>query len=319
MIPISLFFLSLAPLSLPETLVSPHVLTLCCTPLNGEDLCDEILLSNEGAMAEAKTPSLQSKRSSIQLLDQTGYIKPIFDSLLRPGIYFGAGTFFGSVALLGGIGWGTCQLFPWKATTGNELLISSELFGTASFYCFAQAFKSSAFFSFLFKKTPSSYSAWNQNHQMLSQIPAASDEDRELLNFLKQRWLAKMTGCYPFLINWMCPAFGIPFQIHPESTNSYARDPATKLFETYANRVKAWKKLLAHPPSFPLILTRPANINGHLPSCIEILQKENIEHSAQKIAQAIQTQNSLAILDLTPILPPGTCDPKSWAEAWQAC
>jgi hypothetical protein len=337
MIPIFFFFLSLAPVSLPETIVSPHALTRCHTPPKGEDLCDEILPSNEGSMAEANlgnvtlchtrsgsgiaiAPSLEGKRSSRDLhpLAERG-IKPIFDSLFKPAIYFGAGTFFGSAALLGGIGWGTCQLFPWKATAGNELLISSELLGTASFYCFAQAFKSSPFFSFLFKKIPSSYSAWNQNHQMLSQIPAASDEDRELVNFLKQRWLAKMTGCYPFLINWMCPAFGIPFQIHPESTNSYARDPATKFSETYVNRVKAWKKLLAHPPSFPLILTRPANINDHLPSYVEILQKEDTDYSAQKIAKAIQTQNSLAIVDLTSILPSGTCDPKSWLEEWQAC
>ncbi|MFS8563673.1 MAG: hypothetical protein LVR00_04875 [Rhabdochlamydiaceae bacterium] len=131
---------------------------------------------------------------------------------------------------------------------------------------------------------------------MLSQVPAFSPEDKKLLNFLQARWLAKTTGCYPFFPNWMCPAFGISLQVHPETTNSYARDPSTKMSDTYKNRLDTWKKSLPQPYGFPLILTHPTDISSYLPK-----------------------KNAPLIVDVTSILPGETADPKEWLSAWHNC
>ncbi|MGE5196149.1 MAG: hypothetical protein ACM3JI_02335, partial [Anaerolineae bacterium] len=192
-------------------------------------------------------------------------IEIVFHALFDSTPYFGVATLLGSATLMAGIGWSICQFSPWASTIGNECLISSRIFGIAAIHSFVQAFKKSPFFSFFFKRMPSSHSSWDLNKKMLSQIPAFSYEDKELLDFLQKRWLAKMTGCYPFHVNWLCPSFGISLQVHPETTNSYARDPATKFSDTYKNRVKAWKQFLPHPQHFPLILTRLCSIRDYLP------------------------------------------------------
>jgi hypothetical protein len=244
-------------------------------------------------------------------------IGPLLHSLLDPPLYCGAGLLFGSVSLVSRMGWALCQLSPWSSTFGNEFLLSSHLFETASLHSFAQIFKQSPLLFCFFKKIPSSLTAWNLNKKCLSQIPASSTEDQELLHFLERRWLAKTTGCFPFLVNWMCPCFGISLQVHPETTNSYARDPATKHSETYRKRVEAWKQLLPHPHDFPLVLTRPSNIRDYLPSYFELSQDEAIEHSVERLAHIMDS--APVIVDCTSILPSDIADRDQWIDTWKTC
>ncbi len=245
-------------------------------------------------------------------------LEPVLHAIFDAPLYLGAGALFGTASLATGIGWGICQLSPWASTIGNECFISSRIFGIAALHSFAQVAKVSPFVSFFLKKTPDSHSAWQQNKKMLSQIPAFSEEDKELLNFLQKRWLAKMTGSYPFLVNWMCPSFGISYQVHPESTNSYGRDPSNKFSDTYKNRIEAWKQLLPHPKQFPLILTRPTNIREYLPSYFEILPEEKIQKSVERLAHSLNNARAPVIVDLTAILPSQTLDRKEWLNVWQS-
>ncbi len=245
-------------------------------------------------------------------------LEPIFHSLFDPTLYLGAGIFFGSVSLLSAAGWGACQLTPWASTTGNQCLISSQIFGISSMHSFAQVLRTSALFAPFFKEIPSTHSAWDQNQKLLSQIPVSSSEDKELLNFLEKHWLAKVTGCYPFLVDWLCPTFGISFQVHPESTNSYARDPANKYSDTYINRVEAWKQCLPHPKEFPLILTRPFNIRDRLPLCFEIPHGESLESAMERLSNKMCTTNLPVVVDLTAVLPSDAFDRKGWLAMWQS-
>ncbi|MBS0604999.1 MAG: hypothetical protein JSS60_08210 [Verrucomicrobia bacterium] len=244
-------------------------------------------------------------------------LEPAFHSLFDSTLYLGAGTVFGSATLLSGIGWSLSQLTPWASTIGKECFLSSRIFGIATIHSFAQGFKKSPLFSFLFKQMPSSHSSWERNNQLLSEIPVDSQEDKELLDFLQRRWLAKTTGCYPFLVDWMCSSFGISLQMHPESTNSYARDPANKPSDTYKNRIEAWKKSLPHPQDFPLILTRPSRIADYLPVCFEALEEETIQRSVERLAQIIETAHFPVVVDLSAVLPRNTSDRKQWLDAWQ--
>jgi hypothetical protein len=239
----------------------------------------------------------------------------VFDSTL----YFGAGSLIASGAALGGIGWAVCQLTPWASTVGNECLIASRICGILSLHAFTHAIKSSPLLSFFFKKVPSSHSAWNLNKKLLSQIPTFSAEESELLDFLKRRWLAKMTGVYPLSADWICPSFGISFQVHPESTNSYGRDPATKSSATYTKRIESWKNILPHPEKFPLILTRPSSILDKFPLCLEMPKEENKELFFERLASMIDPGNDdPVIVDLTSVLPDGATDRQCWQDAWHS-
>src|ERR1700722_16265767 len=228
-------------------------------------------------------------------------------SLVDPALYFGSGIFFGSATLLSGAGWVVSQFSPWASTMGNEWLIASQIFSTAAVHSFAQSFKTVPLFSFLCKNVPSSCSAWEANQKLLSEIPMESFEDKALIHFLEKRWLAKVTGIYPFLVNWMCPAFGISFQVHPESTNSYARDPATKLSDTYRYRIEEWKQYLPHPHDFPLILTRPEDIGPYLPCYVEMCPVKTLK---ERIARTPHEADAPIVLDVTSFLKD--------AEDWRA-
>lgn len=190
--------------------------------------------------------------------------EPTVRSLVDSTLFCAAGTMLSSASLVAGAGYGLLQLSPWGATLGNEFLLTSEIAWIGAKRCFIQMFKKSPLFSLFGEKTTST-SAWDHNQQILSSLPASSEEDVALLHFLQRRWLAKSTGCYLFMINWMCPSFGIFLQAHPESTNSYARDPWNDLSRTYLKRVSEWKEQLPHPKEFPLILTRPADLREYLP------------------------------------------------------
>ena len=115
-----------------------------------------------------------------------------------------------------------------------------------------------------------SVKSWQENRNFLMSIPAGSEE-QELLNFLEKRWLAKSSGFHPILVDWLGPSFGISTQVNPDMGNSYARDPAHIIYETYRKRVHGWKQSLPHPAFFPLILTRPFDLQKFLPrQCIDL-------------------------------------------------
>lgn len=266
-----------------------------------------LLLAATSAISSDSPPSVLEM--TVREETSREWREQFLDSFIDPSLYFGTGAFFGTASVLGGIGWSLCQLTPWTEKLGNECLIQSQIFGTAAIHCFAQSVKKAPLFSFAFEKTPSSHASWDLNEKLLSQIQASSAEDEKLVQFLKHRWLAKMTGCYPFLVDWMCRTFGISVQVHPETTNSYARDPATKFSDTYRHRVEEWKKHLPHPEHFPLILTRPSSIMKYLPAAFEVKEGETIRQCFDRLPV---TKN--LVIDLTALLPE-----EQMMEAWQKC
>lgn len=231
----------------------------------------------------------------------------IFHKLTEQTVYYTAATAFESASLLARFIWGLSYLSPQTAMIGKECLFLSELCDSGAKHLFAQISKGSSSFG----KVPYSQSSWHHNKMMLSQVPAASQEDQQLLHFLEKRWLAKSTGFFSVMIDWVCPCFGIAVQVHPETTGcSYARSPWIKLSQTYINRVEDWKQSLPHPQEFPLILTRPFDIQGYLPSCIRVSQDETIPMLIEKIAAC----NSSTIVDLTDVL--RNENSEKWLISW---
>ncbi len=232
----------------------------------------------------------------------------IFHKLTERTFYYYASAALESVSLLAKFGWGLSYLSPQTAMIGKECLFLSQLCDSASQHLFAQIFKGSSSFG----KVPFSHSSWHLNKMRLAQIPASSEEDQQLLNFLEKRWLAKSTGFFSSMVDWICPCFGISFQVHPETTGCcYARSPSIKLSQTYINRVEECKQSLPHPQEFPLILTRPFDIQDYLPSCIRVSQDETIPKVIEKIA----AHNSPIIVDLTHVLTEE--DREKWLTAWE--
>lgn len=123
--------------------------------------------------------------------------------------------------------------------------------------------------------------------------------------------MAKVTGTFPFLIDWMCPAFGIVYPAHPETTNAYARDPANKYCDTYLHRVDEWKSRLAHPVEFPLILTRPVSLQEHLPFLVIWG-----ECAIEQIQKALKNTSYPVVLDLSSYLLPALEERGLWQEHW---
>lgn len=228
-------------------------------------------------------------------------------------VYLGAGGALGLASFLARVGWGICQLSPWADTTGKEFLLLSDACGSAAGRSVAYAFRGMSPMPSLLRAVLPSYSSWHLNQMSLSAVPALTQEEKKLLLFLKNRWLAKSTGYYSFLINWACPCFGMCVQVHPETTNSYARDPSNKISQTYENRVNSWKRSLPHPWDYPLILTRPFDCQDYLPSHIEVLKDQNLE----EIFLKIQNPEENLIVDVTSIFPKGMKDPKQWLNVWE--
>ncbi len=238
---------------------------------------------------------------------------PFFRPILETVAYLGAAELLRSASLLSKLGWGICKISPWAPTIGNEFYLTGKVFESSSKHLFSAALKRSAY-----GRTPMSQSSWQLNHWLLSQIPVSSYEEEKLLHFLKNRWLAKSTGFYSFVINWVCPCFGISLQVHPETTNSYARDPSNKLSQTYHNRVEEWKRSLPHPKHFPLILTRPYDLKDYLPSYLPVPQDEKIQTTLERLALEMQKRSSKVVVDLTSVFADDTKDPKKWLQTWDA-
>ncbi len=245
----------------------------------------------------------------------------VLHKITDEAVYFGAGTGLGSLSLWARIGWGICLVSPLASTIGNECLLISHLCGSAAQHLFAHMFKgapSTTQFP-IFNGILPSHSSWYDNHVRLTQIPMSSDEDKKLVHFLENRWLAKSTGFFYSIANWICPCFGVDLQIHPETTNHYARNPSVKLSQTYENRVAAWKRTLPQPDNFPLILTRPCGrVQDYLPSYFEVLQNEDLQVSLAKLALKIKNNDSKIIVDLTDIFSSQTSDRDTWIKTWES-
>ena len=161
--------------------------------------------------------------------------------------------------------------------------------------------------------------SWNLNKKQLSEIPASLKEEKELLLFLEKHWLAKVTGSSSFLIDWVCPCFGVDVQVNPETTHCYTRLPLSGVSKTYEVRVDGWKKKLPHPTYFPLILTRPYDCTRYIPFYFRIEQEETIQSAVKRLALNMPEDDSKAIVDLTEFFIKGAKEPKEWIKAWQLC
>lgn len=209
-------------------------------------------------------------------------------SLSEKALYFGVGAVLETAAIAGKIGWGLSRLSPWNTTIGNECLLLSRLCSRAASQMFAQGFKGIPSFS---------RDAWHLNQSLLSEIPTYSQEDQKLMRFLERRYLAKSAGFFPVIVDWICPAFRVFLQVHPETQNCYARNPSTTVSDTYKKRAEAWKEHLPQPKHYPLVLTRPANLYDYFPTLIDPQEK--------------------VIVDLTAVFSHEGRD--EWLEAWEKC
>ncbi|MES2345314.1 MAG: hypothetical protein V4494_05200 [Chlamydiota bacterium] len=242
----------------------------------------------------------------------------IFHDLSEKALYLGAGSVLSSISFIAKLGWAICLVSPWTSNISNECYLLSTLCERTAKRLFTHTFtKSHSSFS-SFEGIPPAYHSWYLNQALLSQIPTFSEEDKKLLFFLEKRWLAKATGFFSSVIHWLCPCFKIFMQVHPETTNSYARDPSNKFSHTYLNRVEEWKQSLPHPEQYPLILTRPFDCHEYLPSYIGAAQYEKIETILERCALQIRTLNSKVVVDLTQVLPQDASDKELWIKAWNA-
>lgn len=227
----------------------------------------------------------------------TGYLWQYSPSTLQKVavkvIYLGAAGVFESAALVTKI--------TGEISQRKECLLFSHLTDLAARYSFAQVFE---------QPSVNSYASWYANQSFLSQIPVSNLEEKKLAYFLEKRWLAKSTGFFSSIVNWVYPCFKIPMQIHPESTSHYARNPWNKLSETYEKRIGAWKKQLPHPQHFPLILTRPFGIRDHLPAYFEVLPEEDVHKTVQRLKHS----ETKKIVDVTSLAPQ---DPEKWLSWWE--
>jgi hypothetical protein len=71
--------------------------------------------------------------------------------------------------------------------------------------------------------------------------------------------------------------------------------------------MEAWKQTLPHPHHYPLILTRPANLQEYLPPHLEVSDAETVQQLTTSPTERI-------VLDLTNLFPE---DVSEWANRWQ--
>ncbi len=259
----------------------------------------------ENAPSCESSPSVYCTSSLSQNIEQT--LRKVSEGLA----YLSAATLFRSAAVLTQVGGKLCAIFLPTCSFGRECQLLSHVCNRLSERFFSQMFQGMLSSTFL-NGTPFSQSSWYFNQALLSQIPAFAQEDKELLSFLQERWLAKSTGCYPLLIDWIYPCFGVLVQVHPKTTNSYARDPWNKCSQTYSDKVEHWKKLLPHPHHFPLVLTRPSAVVDYLPSYLEVSQEELMATTIDRLLCKMKTAPSKVILDLTPLFEEKDTFPKVW-------
>ncbi len=244
-----------------------------------------LLLSLFLSLGSIQAGEIQDLSAFEDISEPENKTETVLRQISEKTFYYYLGTALESVSLFSRLGGAVCYISPWAPTIGNECLLLSHLCHRAAERVFAQMFKESPSFA----KIPLSQKSWYLNQKVLSQIPAHSQDEKQLLHFLEKRWLSKATGFFSSVIDWICPCFGISIQVHPDTTSCYARDPSIKFSQTYKNRVEDWKQFLPHPQEFPLILTRPFDVRHFLPSCIEIPTNEKVSQTVEKLASILKT------------------------------
>jgi len=179
----------------------------------------------------------------------------IYHSIIDRAFYFGAGTSLGALALSAKIVWGLSLLESHGSPLKQDIKTFSDLCAFASFSSIKHGVQDPPAWVRASNGNwiPLSQTSWDENHDMLSKVPCANEEEKDLLSFLEKRWLAKANGFFPFEVNYVSPCFGFQIQVSPETRNSYARDPFSQPSKVYENQVAAWKQKLPHPESYQLL------------------------------------------------------------------
>ncbi len=174
---------------------------------------------------------------------------------------------------------------PWADTVGEECFFARRVLSLGAQSFFLQACSS---------EESNAFASWEENAKNLSAIPVASEEEKELVAFLKRRWLSKACGYSQTAVHWACPCFDFDVQMHPDSTRSYSRDQGSQISKAYEKRLKEVRQELALSDENSLILTRPSVVKNYLPRCIEI--------DAMKKAESTSLERGTAVLDFTSML-----------------
>ena len=214
--------------------------------------------------------------------------------------YLGVGLAFGTLSGVARVGWEISQFLPNMGFRTNEWQLLRRLSSSIAIHAFKGAVGRNSPSSLPFRK------AWEDNQQLLKQIPTTTLDEKKLLHFLQERWLAKVASFSTLMMDWVYPCFGIKYLVHPGANHSYARLLTDQFCSAYANRVQEWKKELPHPLDFPLILTRPNLLNKYLPSCMELFEGQDISSMFQSIG------SEPLLLDVSHLF-----TKKRWLKEWE--
>lgn len=237
------------------------------------------------------------------------------DFLYR-SLYLSMGACLGLAAGLSITGWWASIICPWTALPKKECLFFSQLCSSAALSLFKAAIFQSFAKIYVPGKgfAPISQKSWEFYRWQLNAVPVISEKESRLLTFLEKRWLAKGNGFYRAEVDWVCPCFQIPMQVHPETTNCYARDPFTSASIAYNNQVERWKQILPHPKIFPLILTRPYSLQKYLPNYHALFSQDSLALVLEKCRETASKSEGKTILDIGSVFPLN----KSWEDSWNA-
>ncbi|MES2199755.1 MAG: hypothetical protein V4489_06270, partial [Chlamydiota bacterium] len=271
-------------------------------------LLKEPILAKNTFVLETPTPIHTHETTTLEL-DQD-----LFYKVSEGVLYFGIGSTLKLMSFFARLGSG----LNFGLATERECLLFVELCDHVSSRIFNRMLNTPPIKKHLFLSSniPPTHSSWYVNQMQLSLIQTFSQEEKQLLLFLKNRWLAKSTGFLSFLINRIYPCLGLSIQTHPETTNSYARSPAINFSQAYKNRISMWKSSLPHPHSFPLILTRPFDLQNYFPSYFEIFPTEDIQRTANRLAIQMQSAESKTLVDFSRIFPNDIKTEDEWLHFW---
>ena len=259
------------------------------------------------AFVESPLFSESSPAAPLAVHPQEDAFWKVLQEISREVVYFEMGAAFENSSTLARMGEKLCQFFPQGSSLGKEFSLLSTFCNSAAKHAFLQLLREDV--------SPSSQLSWQINQKLLSRVPVASSEDRQLLHFLEERWLAKTAGFSATAVDIIYPCFGIHVQVNPCTNHSYARFPITRLSKAYRDRMEAWKQQLPHPRYFPLILTRSADLQEYLPPHLEVSGQETMREIVERLASKMREIPGEILLDLTALFPP---ELKEWQSLWRA-
>lgn len=228
----------------------------------------------------------------------------LISSMLESATFYYGGKGLGSAANIFRFCSKICEPIPAAKGVSKEFEILDKV-------CYAM---SQRFFKYLLQKEKTSpFASWNENRDELSKIPVVSEDTMRLVHFLEKRWLSKSNGFYSAEVEFVTKCFGMDLQVHPNTSNSYTRDPRSQISLNYKNSVESWKKRLPEPHEFPLVLTRPCNPKNHLPNLVTLNCFDAIESLEVQPSQ----KNAKICVDLTPIFEKKGSSVE-WLKTWEA-